>query len=142
MMQLKGYPSYHYTHTDHALMGLAAKIIAGAIVKIKSERAMVDAVSKSTNVLETCKQDINKLTLIIVRNLLAERNLAHLQYKIKTSFPKLFKFAQTGLLYAEKSALPFDPSNNQLYSIIMDEEEGTVAPGFRLHDSNILRHSS
>lgn len=78
----------------------------------------------------------------LVRSLLAERNLAHLQYKIKTSFPKLFRFSSTGLLFAEKSSTPFDPSYNQLYSIIMDEEEGAISPNFRLHDTNILRHSS
>lgn len=77
----------------------------------------------------------------LVRNLLAERNLACLQQKIKQVFPKLFRFKYTGLLFAEKSLRPFSPNDNQLYSIIMNEDH-IINADFRLKEDNIIMHSA
>lgn len=119
MIQLNGFKGFTYTQIDQALITIAARTVAGSIAKLKAERTTADSLYRTHNMLDA------------FRSLLAERNLAFLQYKIKQNFPRLFRFKYTGMLFAEKSATPFNPNEHSLYSIIMDEDD-SINADFRL----------
>ena len=118
-----------YNAIDMTLMNIMSKVAGGALLKIKSERVTMDSLKKSNNMFES------------FRHLLSERNHAILSQLIKSQFGKLFRFKNVGIMFAEKSRQGFNPDKNQLYSIVVGDDQ-VIPKNFVLTDSNVVMHST
>ena len=118
-----------YNVIDMTLMNIMSKVAGGALLKIKSERVNLDSLRKSNNMFDTFRQ------------LLSERNHAILSQLIKKTFGKLFHFTHVGIMFAEKSRQGFNPDKNQLYSIVVGDDQ-PISKNFVLTDSSVVMHST
>ena len=123
-------------------MNVLAKVLSGALMKIRSDRLTFDQVNRSYNIFETCKYYTSSLIFdrVIVRTLLAERNHAVLNKLVRTNLSSLFKFKHVGILFAEKAREPFNPQKHNLYSLILHDDN--INSDFRLTESHVVMHTA